>query len=549
MARKKFAEKLCIRLNRSNLDRIIITLLTHPTNKKFARSVDDLLAMMDLSVYRDDIERYLRIELAKKISRLINQFDLTTTEMILSAIELDGKDEERMKEILDNLSQYELTPPELEATDRMVANQLKFGILKNNARNVIDFMTDLETDTYEDFGAVIKKAETELGDMYKMLRKASESMTLNRYDLKLDVESLRATTPSYLAEKRAADYFVKTGIQDLNTMLSGGWQRGKLYCLFAPKKSGKSMFMLNSCIWAQKYNDFDMSDGKRPVIVLLSMENTTTQQRDRLWKWINGNKSDVAKVTEEEYIGTLIKSGIVPTDPRKPRIDFLYRANQSISTEDLMGILEDYEANGEKVVFLALDYMGRIRAANKDAQGAEEYTVLSFVSNELVDIARIKNIPILTAAQMNRLAMEGIDKAGDDFMKKMEAAKKSTSSNVQGSFRITQNVDYGFALSFLERTEKVAEGDLMNGYVPKKEQYFFLKLTECRDDSPAITQFFHPLAPNNGCRYIEDVKMARKKSFQSVELESAVMTAEYNNLPVSGSTKTGDVRIIRMDDD
>ena len=528
MAKKTYQEKLAVRLNRATLDRIIIALATNSQNKKFAKNVINLFNVADMSPYLEDIQKFIRVELIKRIAQTISILNISDITMLQAIINLDGKYEDEMTKIFNELIQYELTPEENAIIDKLVINQLKYGIIKNNARKMIDTLVEIDTESFnDDVEQVLKKTENELGLIYRDLRKVQESLSASRHDLSLDVNSMRSTAPKYINEKKEPGYKIKTGVKDLNLMLNGGFTKGRLYCFYAPKKSFKSGTMLNCCIWAKKYNSFDVSDGKRPVIVYLSLENTTIQSLDRLWAYYNG-KSDVTKYTAEEYIEKLTEVGLLSKHETETKIDLLYREDMSISTEDISKIIDDYEDRGEKVVFMAIDYIGRLRSMdNTVMMSGNEYNILAAVTNELVDIAREKNIPILTAAQLNRSAMEPIDKAGDRLEDKLKASTKSTSSSIQGSFKVTQNVDFGIVLHLIKNEQILSEKEILDGVMPKKDFYIYFKMTECRDEEPPITQFFVPFVENNSMRIAEDVNLKNKKfSFQIKDLNSDEMLTE-----------------------
>ena len=82
--------------------------------------------------------------------------------------------------------------------------------------------------------------------------------------------------------------------------------------------------------------------------------------------------------------------------------------NREIDTNDLYGIINDLSDQGIETVALILDYMKRIRPAEK---ANDEKTELKNISNELKELAKFFDIPVITAQQLNRSGASVIDAA------------------------------------------------------------------------------------------------------------------------------------------
>lgn len=174
-----------------------------------------------------------------------------------------------------------------------------------------------------------------------------------------------------------------------------GFAKGRLTVAFGVAKGFKSGFMLNCASWAKRYNNFVTHDpSAKPVIVYLSMENTNEETITRLWNHCFGNDDNIANHDKIEAANMFEKAGLfTPNNPNAPELQIWYRPNRSISTSDLNGMLDDLKKDGKECVFLILDYLKRIRAAeyNKDLR-----LELANVTNELKTIAMEQDIPILT---------------------------------------------------------------------------------------------------------------------------------------------------------
>ena len=87
----KTSEKINLKFNTAQLDRIILSLLNNGYNKKFAANVDHLFSLVDLDSFISDFEKEVRVYIIKKITQMIIESDLKEKSAILSFLDVDGK--------------------------------------------------------------------------------------------------------------------------------------------------------------------------------------------------------------------------------------------------------------------------------------------------------------------------------------------------------------------------------------------------------------------------------------------------------------------------
>jgi replicative DNA helicase len=132
----------------------------------------------------------------------------------------------------------------------------------------------------------------------------------------------------------------------------------------------------------------------------------------------------------------LIKQGgLTLTDKSNIDIIIKYYPNRSIDTNDLYGIIQDLEDEGVEVIALILDYLKRIRPAEK---GENEKAELKNITNELKDLAIYWDIPVITAQQLNRTASAIVDAAIQ--AKKSDVTKLVGRDGVAGAWEINSMV-------------------------------------------------------------------------------------------------------------
>lgn len=208
-------------------------------------------------------------------------------------------------------------------------------------------------------------------------------------------------------DSRSADKTIVTGIRGLNNLLSPGYLSGCLYIYAALPGCYKSGILLESHVDTCKYNEHikNTTNGKTPISMYISMENTMTQTVRRLWAILFPN-ADLSLFTVEESVEMIDRE----LTSKGFRSVILYYGYREKSTADLYDIIRYYNDDSNVVVALYLDYIKRIRSARTDAAAmASEKSELHAIMNELKSVASQFDIPVVSGHQLNRAAAQAID--------------------------------------------------------------------------------------------------------------------------------------------
>lgn len=446
-----YRTRIAMKFNRTQLDRTIIALINNGFNKKFASNVLRLFKIFKPASYTDDIEKEVRVYLIKQIANIIIEKDIIEKSAIYGFLDIDGKYYNESKEIMDSLIDQEISESEVVALDATISDQLKYCTIQDKANELIEELQNLQTENFNSLSDQIGILENSIETVNREIKSARESIEDSKQDLNLSNNGFLNYLDKLIEKEKNPSTKVKTGIQYLNRMLNGGFERGRLYCVLATAKAGKSCFLLNCAVWAkiQELNDLKPKDPtKKPVIVYLTMENSVEETVKRLWNLKFGNDASLATTDKMSAARRLESAGIfTPNNPDLPELRIWYRSNRSISTADLTIMLDDLKKEGSECVFLILDYLKRIRPAepNKDLR-----LELSNVTNELKTIAVENDIPVLTAMQLNRTAFAEIE-AATSFEEQVRASEKLGASNVGESIDIIQNVDLAMIINRMQK--------------------------------------------------------------------------------------------------
>ena len=198
-----------------------------------------------------------------------------------------------------------------------------------------------------------------------------------------------------------------TGIRGLNTLLSPGYLSGCLYIYAALPGNYKSGILLESHVDACRYNEHIKSttQGKIPISIYISMENTMSQTIRRLWSLLFP-AADMSMYTVDE-IQQMMESALTEKGFRSVILYYGYREK---STANIANIIRSFNDDTHEVVCLFLDYIKRIRPARTDVAAiSSEKSELNAIMNELKLICSQFNIPIISGHQLNRQAAQAVD--------------------------------------------------------------------------------------------------------------------------------------------
>ena len=234
---------------------------------------------------------------------------------------------------------------------------------------------------------------------------------------------------------------LRFGVQALNALTGGGVESGRVYTILGLPGEGKSATMLDMAIQLKKYNaDYKCKDPtKKPCIVLLTMENSVTETIERIFSMCN-NGDSMINYTEDQALDILRTEGCLKVDSADPvNIFIIYQPNLSKDTSYLYDMVEDLEDEGYETICVLQDYIKRIRSADGNF-GGDLRLQLGAVINEFRVFATLKDIPVITASQLNREATRHIDEGRQ--LNKGDLVRLLGRSNIGESNLILENSDW-----------------------------------------------------------------------------------------------------------
>lgn len=340
-------------------------------------------------------------------SRIISfiEKNINSISLIIEVMRDEGEDEE----IITNIEFLRDNPTiktqaEVTRLCTVLADYIKFSKilkLKNSFISTLDMIDDDDANIKADVDTLYKLS-TEIVNAYNVTNIANVSHTFDTNDTEA-MKNVVAETK----DVRSADKVILTGIRGLNTLLSPGYLSGCLYVYAGLPGNYKSGILLKSHVDTLRFNEHlkNTTNGKTPISMYISMENTMAQTVRRLWSLLFPT-ADMSMFSVDE-ITEMINNTLTEKGMRSVILYYGYREK---STADLANIIRSYNDENNEVVAVHLDYIKRIRPGRTDAAAtANEKAELNAIMNELKLICSQFNIPIVTGHQLNREAARMVD--------------------------------------------------------------------------------------------------------------------------------------------
>ena len=307
-----------------------------------------------------------------------------------------------------NVAKDELPEDDLEYITNSLDQNLKFSYILDVKDNLIELTNDIETSSYTDFPNLLNQYRDLITGIMNFFRRTDSSSMTNEIVHTGDPTFLDILYDTYEAIRNPASA-LQTGWQALNSALGprGGFQNKNLYCLHANTNSFKSAMLLHISRMIKEYNASRVIDefkrtGKIPTILHISMENDNDEDNERLYKTVV--KKDLGKCTSREELNQSWEHNFGNTNSEEENpidISFLHVDARSLSVDEIDVIIENLEEEGYRVIACVVDYLGLIKPRLED-MGKDNRLQLKNIADDLLSLAKNRDIPVITAHQINR---------------------------------------------------------------------------------------------------------------------------------------------------
>lgn len=322
-----------------------------------------------------------------------------------------------------------------------------------------------EARVYEAF--LKSQGHFESGSYSKIVGEMEEAIRVN-FDKDLGVEIMDDSIIDKINSVYSTEV-ISTGYSNLDQALGGGLVKKTLTILGSPPAGGKSLFLGMLAINAYL-------QGKKVLFYTLEMskENLASRFYSNIFDKV---KSEIINDPEG------IKKNIKDFDPKGGSLIIKEYPSSTANCNDFLAHMNDlkvYKNWEPDIIFV--DYLLITAANDKSLSQSDSYQYFKSVTIELRNIAKIKDVPLVTATQLNRSSQqEG----------KIGTKGTVTSQQLSESRAILDTADYLFTIIQTER-DKINNiyclyGDKLRNEMNGKRLYFKMDYIHMRAsviDSP-----------------------------------------------------------------
>ena len=506
-------QKLKISFDLTTLNLIIAFIYKESVlrTRKTLSNINKLFNSIDEKTYIDNPALNDRVWIIKKTlyARLIEGYE-SNADFLMSYLKNDIECSEYAKSIIDDIPLMKITHEESKYLIKKLDDTLEYGYvvtLKDIMRSILDQIDDGDFKTYKAVQEDLYDISTSIINIKRNTMSLGSDNTFSLQEELFDI-----VVEDALQKLKDRNRIFITGIQRWNTILSPGYLAKRLYTYLAFPGKGKSTVLLKTALDIRKYNkNIQPKDpDKRPAVLFLTLENDIAETVERIYN-MTVDSDDIRNYSAEQIKKKLKKEGQLELT-KDNNIDIIIKEykNRELDTNDLYGIINDLADEGVEVVTLIIDYMKRIRPAEK---ASDEKTELKNISNELKEIAKFFDIPVITAQQLNRSGASVVDAALQ--AKKEDVTRLVGRDSIAGAWEILENSDW---TCIVNPETKIDTGELFLTFKLLKRRY---KSTEDSNKLRRLEYFNQPFETNSEIKLIDDINLPKPLALESLATQFA----------------------------
>lgn len=443
-----------------------------------------------------------------------------------------------VRQALSKVDETNLMP--LDKLDRpLTVNEL--GIIESNIhdtyenfytiismREMNDLFMQYTTNTNRSYRSkVLEKAKNNLRKINEVSRKANIASDTQFFSLDNDVYT-QAIDDVYERNCNPSTK-LKTGMTAFNRSLAGGFENGRVYVYLGLPGEGKSTTLLNIGLQIKQNNtQYTTKDkSKRPCVLFLTMENSLDETIERIFNILISEDNMSSYGSSGEVKKILMQNGLAITD--ESPIDFViqYVPANTVNTDYLYTMYDQLLDQGKECICVIQDYIKRIRSRDFKLLKGDMRLGLGAVIDEFKEFAIDKQIPVITASQMNREATSKVDDGRKN--RTVDLVRNLGRNNIGESLLILENADAAFIIT--PETTKFGK------------KYLGVSSVKTRYKGASLFTFFQPYNNERPIELEQDTNLAQPV-FKDTLVEMTQSNSEsYDNKSMKSIDKSDDEEI------
>ena len=502
--------------------------------KKTLSNFLKLFNMLDMDFYEDKPIQSAKIWIIVNTLKVILNEKIENADVIKTMLKEDPECQGMRADLIETIENLSIGYEESKKLIRMMDDRLQYGYvltIKQMTQEIMDYIDEEDYRTYKEVSDILYQLATNIIQIRRNNNSLDSDSTFS-----LEADKFESCITDAVEKLQDKMKMLRTGIRRLNTLLAPAYLSKRLYTYLAFPGGGKSQILLKTAVDVKKYNHVKPKNpDNNPCVLYITMENSIEETVERLFN-MTVSSDDIRNYTPKQVIKKLREGGkMVLTDESNINIIMKYYPNKSINTDDLYGIINDLEDEGNECIMVILDYLKRIRSANRAKDEKEE---LKNVTDELKNLATFFDIPVVTAHQLNRSAASVVDAAMQ--ANKEDLAKLIGRDSVGSAWEIQENSD---VCIILNQEVKKSTGQLYMTFKLTKRRY---RSTEEDEHLRRLEYFNQPYEIGNDIRLIDDIELDKSVS---VELLGNDLAVSEQMKPQKQKQQKKQEDVIGIDDD
>lgn len=400
-------QKLKLKFDLNTLDMIIAFLYKDSVlrTRKTLNNINRLFNNLDERVYANEETPDMknRIWIIKKTLEFKLQEGIDDNEALKTCVIDCPECDDYTKKILQVSSEKKISHEESRYLIKKLDDALEYGYVVTIKGVISELLSVIDDEDFKSYRSISD-------DLYSIANtiiniKRSTTTLGSDQTFSLDSEIFDSVVEDALQKLKDRNRIFMTGIRRLNTILSPGYISKRLYIYLAFPGKGKSTILLKSALDIRKYNKGikTKDPDKRPAVLFLTLENDISETLERMYNMVV-DADDIRNYSAKQVKSKLKNEGQLKlTDDNNIDIIIKEYKNRELSTDDLYTIINDLSDEGIETVALIVDYMKRLRPAEKS--NGDEKKELKDISNELKEVAKFFDIPVNNMAGVKPLEL------------------------------------------------------------------------------------------------------------------------------------------------
>lgn len=406
----------------------------------------------------------------------------------------------------------ELSTTEVEYIENTISTMMNNAFMSANVHTLMDVCRNYLSSNFREKDIYLTQIQKIMGQSMTQFRK--NNMNRDNSSTLFRLSSINDSIEDIHKYITAPSYRLVTGMQGLNGMLGGGFEKGRVYSFFGLPGEGKTVTLENLLYQIWKYNKgFKTKDPtKKPCIVYLTMENFVIEYICALYHILTRGKELKECNSIEEAMEEFKRCKFEYTGDNDIEIVIKFKPVNSVDTSYMFQLTEELEEEGFEVICFIQDYLMRIKPSEitRDA-----YQDLGTIVNDFKTYATLKQVPVITASQLNRDAARVIDEGRGSNQANL--VRKLSRSNIGDSINIDRNLDGSIII--------VPE------IGPDNKKYMAFKLTKHR--YPIHTNkisIYQPFYDSSPIALMEDVYEAKPAFRETLSKDAEEIRASFGDV-------------------